>query len=200
MARFDQLQAFLERVDGAIQDVQLGIELVEREVIARKFRGDHQAHVCKVGGGDLVGGLGRFDGAPSLPKQVRFIARDERKSDVALRDRAGDRKVAAARPIPGEPLALGAGRGGKCRKPRRYFERGRGACLLETRNGHLDGLVRVERLLFKGGQFVALENAPPFAFGDPVFGGAFAPRLGDIPLGGNGSGSPLVLRPHGTAE
>src|SRR6184192_991633 len=128
------------------------------------------------------------------------IARDERKSDVALRDRAGDRKVAAARPIPGEPLALGAGRGGKCRKLRRYFERGRGACLLETRNGHLDGLVRVERLLFKGGQFVALENAPPFAFGDPVFGGAFAPRLGDIPLGGNGSGSPLVLRPHGTAE
>src|SRR2546429_3559740 len=54
----------------------------------------------------------------SLPKQVRFIARDERKSDVALRDRAGDRKVAAARPIPGEPLALGAGRGGKCRKLR----------------------------------------------------------------------------------
>src|SRR5207253_9009737 len=112
VARFDQLQAFLERVDGAIQDVQLGIELVEREVIASKVRSDHQAHVCKGGGGDLGGGLGRFDGAPSLPKQVRFIARDERKSDVALRDRAGDRKVGAYRSFYGMPLALGAGRVG----------------------------------------------------------------------------------------
>src|SRR6266702_4210231 len=31
VARFDELQAFLERVDRAIQDVQLGIELAERE-------------------------------------------------------------------------------------------------------------------------------------------------------------------------
>src|SRR6202007_356340 len=49
-------------------------------------------------------------------------------------------------------------------------------------------------------QFLILKNAPPFPFGDAIFGRAFAPRLADVPLGGHGGGGALVFRPHGAAR
>src|SRR5439155_25521828 len=76
---------------------------------------------------------------------------------------------------------------------------GAGTRLLQPSRRHFDGLVCVERLLFKSAQIVIVASAPPFALGHAVFRRALAPRLGDVPFRRHGTGGALVFRTHGAA-
>src|SRR5207237_9694638 len=75
-----------------------------------------------------------------------------------------------------------------------------GARLLQAGHRNFDGLIRVESLLFERGQFVVLENVPPFAFRYSIVGDAFAPWLANFPFTGHGSRRALVFRAHGAAR
>ncbi len=194
------MQTLLKVFNRAVQNTEFGIELAESEVIASNFRGNDQADVFKIRSGSLIGSLRRFDAAAAPAKQVDLIASDERKGNVCLRNWTSRREVAAGGAIPRKALALCAGRSGKRGELRCNLQRCSGTCLFQASGSNFDGLIRVESLFFQCGQFVILEDGPPFAFGHAILGRAFTPRLCNLPLRGHGSGWALILRPHRATE
>src|SRR5216684_8250869 len=197
VAGVHQLQTFLQRLDGAVQNCELAIELAKSEIIASKLRGDYQANVFEISRACLVRRLRRFNAAPPPPKQIDFVPDRERQDDIVLRDRRCNRKVAVGWPVSRKPLTLCVGSGRKCRKLRGDLERGGSTRLLQPRGRNLDGLICVKRLFFQSVQFVIVKGTPPLAFGNPIFGGTFAPGFGNVPLCGHRCRGALVFWPNG---
>ena len=75
--RIDQVQSLLQRVHGALQDSQLGIQLAQIEVVARQLRGDQQAHIFQVRCVCLIRGFRCFDAATALAKQIHLVTHRE---------------------------------------------------------------------------------------------------------------------------
>ena len=113
MTRIHQLQALLQRLHGAAQNTELGIELAQREIISRELRGNHQPHIFQVCRARLIGGLRRLEASPTPSKQVHFVSGGEGQNDIGLGNRRIDREVAIRRTISGDALALCVGSSGK---------------------------------------------------------------------------------------
>src|SRR6267143_5139115 len=196
MPGIHQLQAFLQRLHGSLQDSQLGIELSQGEIIACKFRRDHQPHIFEIGRACLVGRLRCLNAAAPPAKQIYFVADCERQNNVGLRYGRPHWEVAIGGPVSGKPLALGTGGGRKKRELRGDLDCRGSARLLQPCGRDFDGLICVERLFFHGAQIVVVENAPPFTLGKIIFRGTRAPGLRDVPFCGHGRRGTLVLWPH----
>ena len=77
--RIDQVKTFLQRLHGAIKNSNFTVQLPQRKIISRQFRGDHQPHVFKIRGAGLISGFGRFDAAAALSEKIHFVTDHEGK-------------------------------------------------------------------------------------------------------------------------
>src|SRR4029077_8225944 len=194
-----ELQAFLQRLNGAIQNSDLGVELPYGEIIARQLRGDYQPLNFEIGGACLIGRLRGFNTSPPPPKQVDFVGHRKRQNIIGLRNRGYQLEIAVRRSVTGESLTLCAWGSRKGRELRRDLQ-GRGSArLFQVRRGKFDGLVRIQRLLFQRAQFIIMKRAPPFALGNTIFWSTLTPGFGDVPFCGHGRRGALILRTHGAA-
>src|SRR5579859_54183 len=100
VARVHQLQALLQRLDGTIQNAQLGVELANGEVIPCKLRSDDQAHIFQIRGARLIASLRSLDAAAAPAKEVDFIAGSERQNEIVLRYCGGNGKRASGWAVP----------------------------------------------------------------------------------------------------
>ena len=104
VARIDQVESFLQGLDGAIQDSDFAVEFPQRKIIARQFRSDHQAHIFKIGGAGLVGRFRGFDAAAAFAEKIDFVAGDKGNGRGILIDGVGRELV--RRPRDGSRTAV----------------------------------------------------------------------------------------------
>src|SRR5579884_635535 len=192
VAGIDEIQALFERSDGALEDADFGVELAEREVIARQFGGDDQLDVFKIGSARLVSRLSRFNAAAATAEKIGFVADRKGQSECILRGGPQLDLRSAGRTVAGEALTLSGRRGGEERKLRGDLQRGKRTGLFQMRRGDFDRLIGAERFLFERVELRIVKNSPPFALGEGIAGSALAPGFHDVPMRGNvGGGTPI---------
>ncbi len=114
VAGVDEVETFLQSVDGAAQDADFGVELAKIEIVAGDLRFDEQANVLEIGGVGLIGGFGGFDAAAAFAEDVELVVDGERDLKGVLLIWAGERNGGAVgRAIAGETLAFDAGAAGE---------------------------------------------------------------------------------------
>ena len=199
MTGIDEVEAFGNGIDGAGEQTDLGVELARGKIVGGNFRSDDQANIFQIGGAGLIAGLRGFDAAAAGADEIDFIADSEGNREIVLGDRAAGSDGAVGRTIAGDALAFESGRGGELRELRGNLNGGERASLFEARGGNFYSLVGCESFFFERGEIVIVKYGPPFAFAEGVFGSAFAPGFGDVPMRGGWSGGALVFWADGAA-
>ena len=113
MAGIDEVEAFLQSIDGAAQDADFGVELAEIEIVARDLRRDEQADVLQVGGVGLIRGFGGFDAAAALAENIELVVDRERNLKCVLLIGSERNRGAVRWAIAGETLAFDSGAAGE---------------------------------------------------------------------------------------
>src|SRR5215470_13879162 len=199
VAGIDKIETLGKGLDSAVQNAELGVHLAKREIVAGEFRGNDEARVFEIGASGLIGSLGRFYRTAASAEEVRFIAYGERQGVGGLRKGHARNRSTDLRPIAGKALARGGRRRTELRKLSCNLNGSGGTSLLEMSGGDFQSLIRAESIFYERIEHVVVKNGPPFALGKCVLRDAFAERLGDVPVRGNGGGSALVFRADGAA-
>ena len=201
---FTRSSPFCSASHGAIQNANLAVQLAQRKVISRQLGSDHQPHVFQIRSASLICRFRRFNAAPPSSKQIDLITGYERKRERILLHCSvnGKARIGA---VAGKPLAFSRGGSGAGGQTKSWEECGDldGCCstsLLQACDGHFDGLVGVDGLLFQPAQLIVMKNCPPFAFWYQVLWCAFAPWLLYVPGGRDRCGWPVIIWAHGAAS